>query len=93
MVARYGGEEFCLLLPETDSEGAAAVAERVRQKVSSQTVQVEQATFTVTISVGVYAGLPKPNTTPEEFIRLADAALYESKQSGRDRVTVQGFES
>ena len=93
VAARYGGEEFCLLLPETDSEGAAAVAERVRQKVSSQTVQVEQATFTVTISVGVYAGLPKPNTTPEEFIRLADAALYESKQSGRDRVTVQGFES
>ncbi|RLU02254.1 MAG: diguanylate cyclase [Ketobacter sp.] len=88
VAARYGGEEFCLLLPETDSSGAAAVAERVRQRVSAETVQVEDAAFTVTISVGVYTGLPVAGATPEDFIQRADAALYQSKQSGRNQVTV-----
>ncbi len=88
VAARYGGEEFCLLLPETDSAGAAVVAERVRQQVCAETVRAEGAVFSVTISAGVYAGLPLADTSPEDFIRRADAAMYQSKQSGRNQVTV-----
>ncbi|MDY6919759.1 MAG: diguanylate cyclase [Pseudomonadota bacterium] len=90
VAARYGGEEFCLLLPETDSAGAMAVAERVRKQVASASLQTGGKEFSVTISVGIYAGLPEANATPEDFIRLADAALYQSKQSGRNQVTVAG---
>lgn len=88
VAARYGGEEFCLLLPETDCVGATAVAERVRQKVSSDIVKVGDAEFTVTISVGVYVATSVAGVTPEECVRRADAALYESKQAGRNQVTV-----
>jgi diguanylate cyclase (GGDEF)-like protein len=83
---RYGGEEFCILLPETDQEGAVTIAERIRQKVGSTEVLFGQDTVHATISVGV-AGYPAdyPGTLPG-LLEKADRALYAAKQSGRDRV-------
>jgi diguanylate cyclase (GGDEF)-like protein len=82
IAARFGGDEFCVLLPETDLEGALVVAERIR-------ALVEQDAFErrVTVSVGVAAHRGE-GTTPEELIALADRAAYRAKFSGRNAVAV-----
>jgi diguanylate cyclase (GGDEF)-like protein len=82
LVARYGGEEFAVLLPETDAEHARQMAERLRE-------QVEQD-CAATISVGVATSQPSRDAgDTEELIRRADAALYEAKRAGRNRVMAQ----
>lgn len=81
MVARYGGEEFAIILPETDREGALRVAERIRSGIE----QAQPGGCRVTVSVGV-AGLRKGDNR-EMLVRRADAALYRSKEQGRNRVT------
>lgn len=85
-LGRLGGEEFAALLPETDGEAAADVAERLRRAVSTIEVPTDAETLRFTASFGV------AEVTGEEIIdhtlARADAALYRSKQEGRDRVTV-----
>ena len=81
-VARFGGEEFTVILPETGGEGAAVVAEKLRAAVAATPFRDG---FQVTVSVGV-ATRPEDGAAPEELLRAADAALYEAKRSGRDRV-------
>lgn len=87
IAARYGGEEFCVILPETEPEGARQFAERLRQKVESSTFRGAQGEeLKVTISVGVSC---IPYTNPEnaaEMIKLADDSLYVCKRNGRNRV-------
>lgn len=81
-VARYGGEEFVIVLPETDSEGALYIAERIRYKV-------EQAVWTqgaVTVSLGVASYGSQADA--EALLSQADQALYRAKQSGRNCVIV-----
>jgi diguanylate cyclase (GGDEF)-like protein len=80
-VARYGGEEFFVILLETTVGTAAIVAERIRGEVASE----KFAGGKVTISIGV-AECPSHGDTPESLIESADAALYEAKDGGRDRV-------
>jgi diguanylate cyclase (GGDEF)-like protein len=79
--ARYGGEEFFVMMPETALEGAAEVADRIRGRLAGQII----AGGRVTISVGV-AEFPIHGDTPEALIATADAALYEAKREGRNRV-------
>ncbi|MCW5829167.1 MAG: diguanylate cyclase [Deltaproteobacteria bacterium] len=89
IVGRYGGEEFGLLLPGTDEEGAAIVAERNRARVEKLRIAVPDSgkEISVTISVGG-ATYPRPDIkTYEDLTRVADMALYESKSAGRNRVT------
>lgn len=88
VVARYGGEEIAVILPHTGVAGAQEFAERLRQKIASQVVHdpEENAKFRVTISVGVAQW--EQGLTPIELIKRADAALYHSKNSGRNRVSL-----
>ena len=86
IVARYGGEEFVLVLPDTDGEGAAKFANRLREEVAAQTMVSEHGSFHVTISMGI-AEFPADARNRADLVRLADEALYHSKESGRNRVT------
>ena len=83
---RYGGEEFCVLLPETDLEGARKIAERIRGRVSGLEVRVGEAVIRTTISAGISCyPADYPGTIPG-LLEKADQALYAAKQGGRDRV-------
>lgn len=92
MVARYGGEEFCVVLPDTDSQTATMVAERIREGIAAQPVPTRIGPLKLTISVGAHAAIPKPDDTNEHFLEYADQALYQSKQEGRNRVTLYNAE-
>jgi diguanylate cyclase (GGDEF)-like protein len=85
--ARYGGEEFAVALPETSLEGALDLAERVRIRIESE--QVPRAgsasPVKVTASIGA-ASLPGSANDAEALIAAADAALYEAKRAGKNRV-------
>lgn len=88
MLARYGGEEFVVLLPGTGLEGACQVAEALRRAVSS--LQIAHASSPaaqhVTISIGVASRAMNDARSASEFLRQADQALYQAKQSGRNQV-------
>ncbi|MFN8149636.1 MAG: diguanylate cyclase [Solirubrobacterales bacterium] len=87
LAARYGGEEFVLALPETPREGAVLVAERARRVLEEASAEgVDGAPpVSVTASFGV-ATMPVDATDTEGLIAAADAALYEAKRSGKNRV-------
>lgn len=84
-VARYGGEEFVVMLLEANIATAALVAERIRAKVEAQ--DLGEGSLTVSIGVAEY---PDGGDTPEELIATADAAMYQAKGAGRNRVVVAG---
>ncbi|GAT70132.1 signaling protein [Planomonospora sphaerica] len=88
VVARYGGEEFVLLLPGVTEESAWRLVERLRERTGRTAIEVEGRALTVTFSAGV-AGLAAGGST-EDLLRAADAALYEAKRRGRDRVERAG---
>ena len=79
--ARYGGEEFCVLLPEATTDAGKQVAERMRSNMAEQ----QSAGRTITVSIGI-AEFPRNGESLEAVIASADAALYEAKRAGRDRV-------
>lgn len=89
MVARVGGEEFAVILPETDTEGGAELAERIRANIEQTTLTLAgNVSLAVTVSIGV-AGLNTLNAeTTTELFASVDAALYEAKNSGRNCVRV-----
>ncbi len=85
VLCRYGGEEFVAILPETDLNGAAGVAERIRRAVAKHTFRdFSGKAFGITISLGV--GAMPPLKEKNEIIKAADDALYRAKESGRNCV-------
>jgi len=86
---RYGGEEFGVVLSDTDHAGARIFAERLRQAVEALLVQYNGQDIRFTISLGA-ADLSAPANDHAELIARADQALYTSKKTGRNRVTVHG---
>ncbi|HLT28864.1 MAG TPA: sensor domain-containing diguanylate cyclase [Myxococcaceae bacterium] len=88
VVARYGGEEFCLVMPETDTEGARVIAERIREAVGAETFQTDMGPLKVTLSLGI-ATCADDSTEKQVLIDLADQCLYFAKRNGRNQtVTV-----
>lgn len=87
IAARYGGEEFAIVLEDTGEEGALLFAERLRASVEALTHHSEQGPFGITISVGISV-CPEHGFDADELTENADAALYVSKRSGRNRVSV-----
>jgi two-component system cell cycle response regulator len=85
--ARYGGEEFCLLMPGISASEAAPIAETIRGKVHMHSFTYEGKRIPVTTSLGV-AELKSDIETAQDLIKAADKALYQSKESGRNRVTI-----
>jgi diguanylate cyclase (GGDEF)-like protein len=93
LAARAGGEEFCILLPDTDLDGALAVAEKLRAAIAR--LEVPGVDATITGSFGV-ASFPLHAMDTPTLLRKSDRALYVAKQNGRDRVeaaTVHGTEA
>jgi diguanylate cyclase (GGDEF)-like protein len=86
VLGRYGGEEFALLTPET-GPAAEQLAERLRQVVSAEPVPTPVGPLPVTISLGV-AYLREADVDLDQLVARADAALYEAKQNGRNRIAV-----
>ena len=84
VLARYGGEEFLTLLPETELKDAAHVAERFRKQIENQTIFFGGKEIKVTITLGVAQF--DSGQGAEKCIQLADKALYEGKEHGRNKV-------
>jgi len=87
VAARYGGDEFILLLPETNASGARELGERIRRSVERKPLEVRGLRVTTTVSLGV-AGFPEHGDDLRSILNKADQAMYLSKRTGRNRVTV-----
>lgn len=87
VVARYGGEEFAVVLPDTDAGGAALIAEKLRACVDALGLAHAHSKTTdhVTISLGVAGIVPRDGGNPADLVKMADEALYQAKESGRNR--------
>lgn len=87
LVARYGGEEFVVILPNTDREGAIAIAQRIHVAIKALDIphQASEVSNTVTISLGIASLIPTSERSLAILITQADRALYCAKQQGRNQ--------
>lgn len=89
LAARFGGEEFAVVMPDTDLEAAHAVAERLHTAVVRLAERHELVDdHIVTVSIGVAALVPEPDTKLDQLVELADVELYRAKRGGRNQVRV-----
>ena len=87
LVARYGGEEFGIVLPHANKDKALKIAQKIAIGVNQLHITHQKSLVSkyVTISLGVYSLIPNSESTPELLIALADKALYEAKEQGRNQ--------
>lgn len=89
VAARYGGDEFVLLIPHANGEAAAAVADRIRMEYrQSSAALLRGGTNGVNMSIGVASARAVAAASSEQLLARADAALYKSKELGRNRITI-----
>jgi len=90
VVSRFGGDEFALILPDTGSEGAAAVGERIRERIGAHGfLHADGLDIHLTVSVGV-ATLPDVAASTEGLIQAADQAMYHVKERGKNGIYIAG---
>jgi diguanylate cyclase (GGDEF)-like protein len=91
LLARYGGDEFLLLLPDTDVNGATAVAERIHASIHHAGVENRASPFQqlLTVSIGVGVLAVSPGVEPGRLLEVTDRALYEAKRLGRNRTSAR----
>jgi len=93
VVSRFGGDEFALILPDTGSDGAAAVGERIRERIAAHRfLQGDGLSIHLTVSVGV-ATLPDVAASTEGLIQAADQAMYYVKDHGKNGIYISGSET
>lgn len=85
-VGRFGGEEFLLIFPETDAEIALRIAERIRQRIDENMFHIDGVSLHTTVSIGLAEYQAEEST--EDFIKRADAAMYQAKKAGRNKVVM-----
>lgn len=90
LACRYGGEEFVIVMPDTDGAVAHKVAERLRREIEGDAFQIggDRDSIHVTVSIGVAAMAPG-NDSVADLLKRADTALYEAKNTGRNKVVAQ----
>jgi diguanylate cyclase (GGDEF)-like protein len=89
LIGRYGGEEFSVILTETDKDGAFLAAERIRRAVEEEYINIYDESLNVSVSIGI-AVFPEHASRTESLIEKADQALYQAKQTGRNKVCIFG---
>lgn len=87
IVARYGGEEFVILLPEKDKNEGYTIAEKIRKSIENLKIVTKEYFWRLSISAGV-ASYPDDGEELDEIIKSADNALYHSKRTGRNKVSI-----
>ena len=94
VLARYGGEELVALLPGTTIEGAMSVARRIMESMNNKAIPHAASSVSkhVTLSIGIASMLPKFDKSTSDLIFAADAALYQAKLQGRNRICVHAGE-
>ena len=88
LAARYGGEEFVVMMPDTPVDWAQMIAERLRQEVSENKFEVDAEAGPIDVTVSIGVAVAEGNLKPAELLESADAALYEAKEAGRNRVVI-----
>jgi len=88
---RYGGEEFCLILPNTDAEGALLLAEQLRLTISEQAFTFQETEIALTVSCGICTYQQQVDIGPEQIFSGADKALYQAKHDGRNQTKQYTF--
>ncbi|MDF1762282.1 MAG: sensor domain-containing diguanylate cyclase [Oleibacter sp.] len=93
VLCRYGGEEFVIALSDTTQEEAYVIAESIRKKIASMIISNDGKTFRVTSSFGIASLVPTSYIAPESLLAKSDAALYQSKNNGRNQVSLANEEN
>lgn len=90
LMARYGGEEFVAILPHTELKGAVELAETFHDRIRELKLPHKDSpvSSTVTISIGIASVIPNQSLSPSQVVAMADKALYEAKQAGRNQSAI-----
>ena len=84
LISRFGGEEFCVILPDMNKKNGFEVAEKLCKYIEKQKIHLRRQEASITISIGV-AGFPGDATEEDELVAKADRAMYQAKQTGRNK--------
>ena len=87
-VGRYGGEEFLILVPRCDHTFASYVAERIRAAIAAKPFRLGNQEIPFTMSLGVTSARGTADIDADSIVQIADSALYQAKDSGRNKVVV-----
>lgn len=92
IISRYGGEEFVILIPETNPKKAYHAAEKLRKVIEKTNFKIDKDIIPVTVSIGVALKTPSNSYSLEKLIDKADKALYQAKNTGRNKCVIEEWQ-